>query len=192
MPALSPRWATTNAAATTGVPHPPRPAFSCPPTAPAWMPTTSPTLSPNSSTAPASVRLRVGVVLACTICDTRSRSPHCWAGNATAVTSNPSALAVHLARARRPEVNILVSAGRLRSCSRWPRTISSTRSGSDHEPARPDPAGILHRQAAPAAPSQPAHHHRLPRHLPAAADLRLARHRPPADPTPASSPWMRR
>ena len=45
--------------------------------------------------------------------------------------------------------------------------------GTGREPTRPDPARVLHRQADPAAPGQPAHHRRLPRHVAAAAGLRL-------------------
>ena len=44
------------------------------------------------------------------------------------------------------------------------------------ERARADPAGVLHRPADPAAPGQPAHHRRLPRHAAAAARLRRATH----------------
>ena len=41
--------------------------------------------------------------------------------------------------------------------------------GSGRERPGPDPAGVLHRPAAPATPRQPAHRRRLPRHLAAAA-----------------------
>ena len=57
-----------------------------------------------------------------------------------------------------------------RNCSRWPppaRTPRGRRPG--HDPDRPDAAGVLHRPARPAAPGQPPHHRRLPRHPAAAA-----------------------
>ena len=66
-----------------------------------------------------------------------------------------------------PSRDLLVPAGHPRAAGAGP-TGSSAGQNADTEPggepARPDPAGLLHRPAAPSAPGQPAHRRRLPRH----------------------------
>jgi integrase/recombinase XerD len=49
--------------------------------------------------------------------------------------------------------------------------------GAQHDHPGPDPAGVLHRPADPAAPGKRPHDRRLPRHLPAPAGLRRAAER---------------
>ena len=79
--------------------------------------------------------------------------------------------AVDLARTRRPEVDLLVPAVRPGTAHPGRRAGSRPRSGSPHDRARADPAGVLHRQADPTTPRRPEHPRRLPRHLPTAAQF---------------------
>ena len=81
----------------------------------------------------------------------------------------PAAAAVDVSRARQPGLHVLVPLGGTGTARLGRRRGSSTHEGAGHEPARPDPRGLLHRTADRPAPGQPAHRRRLPRRLPAAA-----------------------
>ena len=63
------------------------------------------------------------------------------------------------------------------NCSPWPGSASTMHRSRAVTALAPDPAGVLHRPADPPAARQPADHRRLPRHLAAAARLRLRPHR---------------
>ena len=58
------------------------------------------------------------------------------------------------------------------TCSPWPPPGWKPPPESRDDSPGPDPSGVLHRPAGPAAPGQPAHHRRLPRHLAAPHRLR--------------------
>ena len=107
-------------------------------------------------------------------CDTRSPSAACSTAYAAGQDGQARlTAAVHLPRSHRPSHHLLVPVGRPRTARRWPASGSNATCRSSRDRARAHPAGILHRPAGPPARRQPAHHRRLPRHLAAAARLRL-------------------
>lgn len=103
----------------------------------------------------------------CTTCATPSRSPPCSAGTEPVKTCRPNS------RPCRPTwvtVNRPRPTGTSRpppSCWPWRRHVGTGPGrrpgrGAGHDPGRADPAGLLHRPAHPASPSQPPHHRGLP------------------------------
>ena len=74
-----------------------------------------------------------------------------------------------------PGVDVLVSVGRRRSCSPWPANAwSATSAGPAMSALAPTLQAFFTERLIRAAPGQPAHDRRLPRHVPAAAGVRSA------------------
>ena len=118
-----------------------------------------------------------GHARAFTPCDIPSRCGRCSAGIRTGRTCRPASRRCRPTSATSTPAPPTGICPRHRNCSRWPRPGWMRPSGSRRDRARPHPAGVLHRPTDRSAASQPAHHRRLPGHLPAAARLRPPRHR---------------